>query len=353
MSNQPVKEQSFLNQVKKTCSAVFRRITHNWGWKLLSVVLAICIWGVLVTQDDTLPRTKSFSNLKIGVANSTTLKQNGFIVVSGLDDLEPVNITVQLPQKYYSSATAERYLVRADLSQIKEAGTQELPLSATVTNSTAYGTVLSISKPTITVEVEPYVYRSRIPVQLNVTGETAGELYAAPPICDPDTLDVAGPQSVVEKIVRCRVDYDLSQLEEKPGTVRTSLPYVFLDKDGNELDSSMLTVTSQGITTRYVIVEQTLYTTMEVPVNTLSLIFGEPADGYVVTGVKVVPETVVIADDDLSLFQGDNPTMYTLGRVNITGEKQSKTDIITLNSRGVAYISHPTVTVTVEIAPKE
>lgn len=353
MSNQPANERSFLDQVKITCKAVLHRITHNWGWKLLSVVLAICIWGVLVTQDDTLPRTKSFTNLKVSASNSTTLKQNGFIVVSGLEELEPVNITVQLPQKYYASATADRYMIRADLSQIKEAGTQELPLTATVSNSTAYGTVLSITQPTITVEVEPYVHRSRIPLQLNILGEAPEGLYAADPICDPDTLDVAGPQSVVEKIARCRVDYDLSALEAKPGTVRNSLPFVFLDKNGNELDSTMLTVTSQGISTRYVTVEQTLYPTMELPVNTLSLVFGEPADGYVVTGVKVEPETVIIADDDLSLFQGENPTMYTLGRVNITGEKQNKTDIITLNSRGVAYISHPAVTVTVEIAPKE
>ncbi len=342
---------SFGSKAKKFFQYIFQRITHNWAWKLLSFVLAVCIWGVLITQDDTLPRTKSFTNVNVTVINTSSLKQNGFIVVDGLDDIKPVNITVQLPQRYYNSATADRYLIRADLSQIKSAGVQELTLSGTVTNSTAYGSVLSISAPTIRVEVEPYVNRSRIPLQLNTFGQAPEGYHAMAPVCTPDTLDVAGPQSVVEKIVRCQVDYDLSTLPAQTGTVRTSLPYVFLDAQGNALDSSMLTVTSQGITTRHVVVEQALYQTLEVPVNTRSLIFGQPAEGYEIKNILVEPEKVILADDDLSLFTGENASVYTLGRVNIAGESQNKTDVITLNSRGVAYISHPSVTITVEIGP--
>ena len=351
VTNQPPRENSFWPHVKKTFRAVWHRITHNWGWKVLSVLLAVCIWGVLVTQDDSLPRTKTFTNVKVSSANSTILKQNGYIVVDGLEDIPPVNITVQLPQKYYNTATEDRYLIRADLSQIKEAGVQELPLTATVTNPSLYGSVLSISNPSITVQVEPYVNRSRIPVQLNTTGSAPEGYYVGKAQCTPDSLDVAGPKSVVEKIVRCRVDYDLSLLTAQAGSVRSSLPYVFLDRDGNEVDTSLLTVTSLGITTRYVVVEQDVYATLELPVNTQSLIFGQPAEGYQVVSVKVDPEVVTIADDDLTLFQGENVSLYTLGRVNISGETQSKTDTITLNSRGAAYISHPTVTVTVEIRP--
>lgn len=338
---------------KKTAASLLRRLGHNWQWKLLSIVLAVCIWGVLVTQDDSLPRTKSFSNLKVNIANSVTLRQNGMIVVGGLEDVEPVDITVQLPQKYYASATADRYQIRADLSQIKNVGTQEIPLTASVTNASAYGTVTSISTPTITVEVERYISRSRVPVQLNITGETPEGFYAAPPVCDPETVEVAGPQSLVNSIVRCVVDYDMSILPAQAGIMRNSLPFVFLDRAGNVVDSSLLTVTNQGISMRYMIVEQALYPTIEVPVNQQSLIFGQPAPGYAVTAIKVEPETVILADDDLSMFQTEHASLYTLGRVNITNESQTKTDILTLNNRGVAYISHPSITVTVEISPLE
>lgn len=352
MNNQPPKSANEKGvQAKEVLLQVLRRLVHNWQWKLLSLFLAVCIWGVLTTQDETLPRTKSFSDLKVNVANSVTLRQNGMIVVGGLEELKPVDITVQLPQKYYASATADRYQIRADLSQIKEVGTQEIALTATVSNSSAYGTVTAISSPTITVEVERYVSRSRIPVQLNVTGTAPEGFYASNPVCDPSTVEVAGPQSLVDQIVRCSVDYDMSILPAQAGTMRNSLPFVFLDRAGNPVDSSLLTVTNQGISMRYMIVEQTLYPTMEIPVNSQSLIFGQPAPGYAVTGITVDPPTVTIADDDLSLFMSENASLYTLGRVNISGESQTKTDTITLNNRGVAYISHPSVTITVEISP--
>ncbi len=338
---------------KKTLLAVLRRLLHNWQWKLISLLLAICIWGVLITQDETLPRTKSFNDLKINVVNSVALRQNGMIVVGGLDDLKPVDITVQLPQKNYASATADRYQIRADLSLIKNIGTQELTLTSSVSSASTYGSVSSISQPTITVEVERYINRSRIPVQLNVTGEAPDGFYATAPICDPSTIEVAGPESVVDKISRCEVNYDMSLLPAQSGTMRNSLPYTFVDREGNPVDASLLTVTNQGITMRYMIVEQTLYPTMEIPVNSQSLIFGQPAAGYAVTGITVDPATVTIADDDLTLFLSENASLYTLGRVNIAGETQTKTDILPLNSRGVYYISHPSVTVTVEISALE
>ncbi len=352
MSNQPPKTPNEKGtSVKEVLLQVLRRLCHNWQWKLLSLILAICIWGVLTTQDETLPRTKTFSDLKVNVANSVSLRQNGMIVVGGLDDLQPVDITVQLPQKNYASATADRYQIRADLSQIKNIGTQEIALTATVTNSSAYGTVTAISAPTITVEVERYISRSRVPVQLNITGQAPEGFYASAPMCDPSTVEVAGPESLVSKIVRCVVDYDMALLPSQAGTMRNSLPFAFVDKEGNVLDASLLTVTNQGISMRYMIVEQTLYPTMEIPVNSQSLIFGQPAPGYAVTGITVDPPVVTIADDDLSLFMSENASLYTLGRVNISGETQTKTDTITLNNRGVAYISHPSVTITVEISP--
>lgn len=352
MTNLPSKnKKEQTGAFRQTVVLVLRRLVHNWQWKLISLLLAVCIWGVLITQDDTLPRTKSFSNLKVNTANAATLRQNGMIVVSGLDEVKPVDVIVQLPQKNYAAATAERYTIRADLSHIKEVGTQELALTAVVSNSATYGSVTSISPASITVEVERYVNRSRIPVVLNVTGEAPAGFHASNPVCDPAMVEVAGPESIVEKIARCEVNYDLSILPAQAGTMRNSLPFLFLDKAGNVIDSSLLTVTHQGITLRYMIVEQTLYPTMELPVNVQSLIFGQPAEGYTVTNITVEPAFVTIADDDLSAFQADNASLYTLGRVNINGESQTKTDVITLNNRGVAYISHPSVTVTVEIAP--
>ena len=34
---------------------LLRAVTHNWGWKLGSLALAISLWGILITQDTSLP----------------------------------------------------------------------------------------------------------------------------------------------------------------------------------------------------------------------------------------------------------------------------------------------------------
>ena len=135
MSNLPPQGKEQKIGFKDGLLAVLRRMTHNWGWKLVSLLLAVCIWGVLVTQDEDLPRTKRFNDMKISVINTRTLQENGLIVVDGLDKLQTVDIVAQLPQKYYTAATADRYQIRADLSQIKDVGRQELTLTSSVTNS--------------------------------------------------------------------------------------------------------------------------------------------------------------------------------------------------------------------------
>ena len=117
---------------KKTLDlkAVVKRIsvflTHNWQWKLLSLILAVCLWSGLITQDETLTREKVFSDVVINVTNADTLRRNGFIIVSGLDDLPTVRVSADVPQKNYNSVSASNYNLRIDLSRIRSTGEQTL-----------------------------------------------------------------------------------------------------------------------------------------------------------------------------------------------------------------------------------
>lgn len=353
MSNLPPSGNEQKNAFLHTLQAVLRRITHNWGWKLLSLLLAVCIWGVLVTQDEDLPRNKRFNDLKVNVTNSRTLQENGLIVVGGLDGLNAVDIVAQLPQKYYASATADRYQIRADLSRIKDVGRQELALTSSVTNSSFYGNVISISPDAITVDVERLITRSMVPVQLNVSGVVPEGYWGSTPSVDPYYVQIAGPESVVGKIARCEVDYNMSLLSPQSGTLRNSLPFVFKDRDGNVLDATHLTVSNQGISMSHVIVEQELYPCMQVPVNKEGIILGQPAEGYAVTDIRVEPAFVTIAANDLSPYQAENYVINVAQQTDISGVSQTKKVVVALNYKNlrIANISPSAVTVTIEIKP--
>ena len=348
---EPVKKSGEASPFQSVLKKLLHRLTHNWGWKLASLVLAICLWGGLISRDASLPRTKNFNDIKVTVTNQSVLRQNGLVVVSGLEELEPVRIRVQLPQDHYYTATADRYTVRADLAQIRSAGEQTLTLTASSTNVTQFGTVTDIDAPQITVNVEEYITRTRIPVQIIAEGNAPEGFYAAAPVCDPAVVDIGGPRSIVENIAKVVVHCDRGAAEPMAGTSRASMPYTVLNRDGQEVSTSSLTVTSQSITLRDIIVEQTLFPTMEVPISTENLIYGTPAEGYEVKGVKVMPASVTIAAKDLTPFQKEGAFFYLLGRVNVNGETGNKTDTITISSRGVEHISDETAYVTVEIGP--
>lgn len=343
------KDDAFIREV---FSRIRKGLTKNWGLKLLCLAMAVILWGVLVSQDTAVPRPKNIKNVKVTATNTASLRQNGFIVVSGLEDLGTRDIQVQVPQKYYNAAAPTHYSVRLDLSQIREAGEQTVTLTGTSTNTTMYGSVSNVFNSQVTVVVEEYETRTRVPVQLIVTGEAPEHFYASNPICDPDTVDIGGPKSIVDKVVRCVATYDMSTLNAAPGTVRTSVFFSFQDIEGNELDASNLSVTTQSVDLRNLVVDQVLYPKAEVKISKDNLLLGQPAPGYQVTDVKIYPETLEIAAGDISRYLEEGALIFPNGRLNIAGEKQGITGKLNISRpSGVVYMSTYEITVSVSIAP--
>ena len=103
------------------------------------------------------------------VNGADTIKRNGYIVVSDLDELlNNVTVWADVPQGKYNEAAATSYNVRIDLTRISGAGVHEVRIQSS--SSTSYGSVTEISPATIPVTVEEYVTRYRIPVSYTVTG---------------------------------------------------------------------------------------------------------------------------------------------------------------------------------------
>ena len=153
-------------QQKNIWKKALGMLVHNWGWKIGSLVLAVCLWGALISQDTSLPRDKTITGVRVTASNAATLRNNGLIVVSGLEDLGTVDLRVRLPQRSYTSAAAANYTARLDLSQIQEAGEQTIKVTASATNSTNYGTVLEVMDGEVTVTVEEAMSLSNIPVEV-------------------------------------------------------------------------------------------------------------------------------------------------------------------------------------------
>lgn len=334
-------------------SAVLRRIRalllDNLGAKLLALFIAVALWAGLITQDPTLTREKQFTNVSVSINGADTLKRNGFIVLEDAGELlDDVSMRVSVPQGQYTAATASNYSVRIDLSRIKEAGEQEVKLLST--NTSTYGTVIEIEPASVTLTVDEYITRYRIPVSVVTEGVPPDGYYATEPSADPPIIAVSGPKSIVSRIVSAEVTASQASLPAKEGTVRRAMAFTLLDENGEAIESDLLQITSESVLTDAIVVEQTVYSERTVFLSDLGLVTGEPAEGYEIKGIYISPGIVTIAGR-WSIIQDIN-LLYADGTVSVNGLKESINKSLRIRQPStLKFVSTDTVTVAVEIGP--
>lgn len=340
---------SWRDSVGQLARAGLKSILNNWPLKLLSFLLAVLLWAGLISQDPTLTREKLFTDVTISVTGAESIKRNGFIVVSGLENLEAsADIRVDVPQMQYEAAQGSYYNPRIDLTRITQTGTQEIKVSTT--NSTAYGTVSDIEPESLTITVEEYITRYRIPLTVDVVGNPPDGFYATTPSLDPPVVAVSGPRSAVEKIVRAEAVLDQSTLPAREGLVRSAVAFALLDEQGNPVESDLVEVTSESVLLDSVIVEQNLYAMKTLHMEDLSLVTGEVAKGYEIKSIAIEPETVVAAARQENLDVLD--TLFIEAPVDATDRNRSFHEQVRVRRPSeLIYLSSDSVTVSVEIGP--
>ena len=328
--------------------ALWRLIASNWGYKLLSVLLALALWAGLITQDPTLTREKTMPDGSVTVLGSDTLLRAGYIVTDGLDDIPSVTIRAEIPQGQYQAAQASNYNPRIDLSRISATGEQELKIATT--NSTSYGTVHEVTPASVTVTVDEYITRYRIPVRVETLGEAPAGWYSTAPSAEPSILAVSGPRSLVERIVRAEAALDLATLPAQEGTVRTAVSFRLVDRQGEEIPADSLQITSQSVLIDSVVLEQSMLPMKTLNLSTVGLVTGTPAEGYEIKSITITPSSVNAAGPDEVLAQLD--AIYADATVDVTDLTDSINRSIRVRKpTELNYLSQDTVTVAVEIGP--
>ena len=330
---------------RRLMKALFR----NAGFKILAILLAILLWAGLITQDPSLTRERTFTDVNVSVSGSETLLRNGFIVTSNLDEvLGNVTLRVDVPQMQYQSAQGSNYNARIDLSRITEPGVQSVRISTS--SSSTYGTVLETSPAEVEIVVEEYVTRYRIPVRVQTTGNAPEGFYASSPAASPALITISGPKSLVEPIVCAEATIELDRLPAREGTNREAVAYRLVDANGETVESDLLEITSESVLLDSIIIEQQLYTLKTIALSDIGLLQGDPATGYAVQSVSITPENITVAGSADVLSELD--ALYPDTSIDLTGLTKSFTHQLRLrNPGGLAYTSTNSITVAVEIGP--
>lgn len=328
---------------------LWRSLLHNLPWKILALLLAIALWAGLITQDPTLTRERTFTDVPITIMGDDTLRRNGFIILSGLEeDALTARLRADVPQREYNTVVASNYNPRIDLTRITETGVQTLRVITSSTSS--YGSVKEISPASLDIVVDEYVSNYRVPVTVQTTGQYPNGYYGTTPSPSPSSVAISGPKSIVDRISRVVVDFNVSRLPAQAGTSRTALPMRFTDVEGNAVQSDLLEVTSAGVLLHTIVVDQPLYASTTLPISSLALTTGSPAKGYELRNVSATPNVVVAAGDEAALAALDS--LFLEQSVDITGASKSFTmDIRIRKPTELVYLSSDSVTLSIEISP--
>ena len=348
MSNKPeqksrefIKPRDLLKRLKQIC-------THNWGLKLICVALAILLWGSQISQDPNLTREKSFNDVTINRMGEDSLLRNGFIIVSGLNEPGSIQMRANVPQRQYSQATSSHYNVRVDLSRITKAGEQMLPIITT--GSATYGQVSWMSQSEVKVQVDEYITRRRIPVELDSIAQAPAGFYPPPAARDPSMITISGPAQLVNRVVKCVAVYDLSMLRATTGTQSFALSFTLRDSKGEVVDNSLITVTSESVLIDTILVEQQLHALKTVDISLEGITRGTPAAGYRVKSITAAPAYLSVAGsaDLLKSLK----MLNIASKIDIQDAKETMIRSVRIEKpQGALYVSEEAVYVTIEIEP--
>ena len=263
---------------------VIRLFSNNLGLKLMSLLLAILLWNYVVLSDTSITRAKTLYNITGYISGQSTLNAYGLALLNDPTEmLSDIAVTIEAPQADYAHVSADNVQVTLDLSNVRSAGTREVPFRAT----TYYGKVVNISPESIKLTFETLDSRT-VAVNPVISGEAEDYWYSISRT-NPSLLTVSGASSTVQSIITAQVNVDVTGIVS---STTPSLPYVLLDASGETVPQTMLNRSTSSIS-----VNLDVYPSREIPISTelSSIISGQPAPGYVVQSVSVQPETVSVA----------------------------------------------------------
>ena len=316
--------------------------------KLSALLLAVFFWAIVIASDPALTIEKTIAGTA-NIVGLESLRNRGLIVTTDLMS-EPVTVKmrIEVRQGNYDAATDESFSPRIDLAQqVISTGMQTVKFSAP---TSSLGKVLSFEPEFIEINVEPFTPRRAIPIVVEQTGESVEPLWVGTPKVDPGQVIVSGPQSVVDQVRRAVVVLDHKDLSAGRPNDSISARFELHDGDGRSVTSPFISVTSDSVAIDSVTIEVDVYPMRKIPVSVDTAVIGIPAHGYVLSGVRVEPETVTVAAAQEILDTLEVLTMAS--QVDVSGVSKDVIDSSgLLGISSFRYVSATEVLVEARIIP--
>jgi YbbR domain-containing protein len=302
-------------------------LVHNWPLKLAAVGLATLLYGGLVVSQS----TKTLDDVVIPIA--TIGQPADSFLLTTIDPVTQIRYFAPSDTRPLSSD----FEASIDLSGIQPgSGPQRVPVSVVSTDTRIR--IVGVQPDHVTVNLDMVGRRS---VGVVVEHDPAPNgLELGDESADPDSVEVFGPASVIQRVVAARASVII---QESGIDVDQDIELVAVDEFGEAVAQVNLEPRSSHITIPVFSDRET----RTLPVN--ALVTGDPAAGFEIASVT--------ADPPVMLVEGDADQLAELVRVDtvhipMTGVSSDRTINVGLDlPTGVLAVGDEQITVTITLRP--
>ena len=268
---------------------------------LASVGIAITLWFMVNGNADMLI-TQDFNSIPITLTNVEALTEKNLVLAD--DKNYYLNLQVKGTDKNLRNVNMKEVTAEVDLSDIDEKGSYDLDVEV---KGLANSVIISSMNPTsLAIEVDNII-KEALDVVVLLEGKPANDLSVISAKSQ-EQVEVEGPEESIARIDKITTTVDVSGLESD--TTR-HLEVAAYDATGNP-------ITDLEILPNVVEVEIVLGKTKSIGI--IPSTTGNPANGYIVTGVQIEPSKVLIGAKEALLN-----TIETIPMDPIDVSGQSKT----------------------------
>lgn len=311
--------------MKDLILSFWQRLRHNLWLKLFSLVLAFVVWLVVVAYYNP-ETTNMIRDLPITVGTEqTVLEERGLILVTELE--KTVDVKIEGRREKLAMISQDKVRATVDLSKITKAGEYDLPVVISIDGQSV--NTVSQSVQTVTLKVENII-SAQFTVEALVKGKVA-EGRVMEQTVNPTMVKVTGPESVVSKILAVQAIVEQDVFSES-GVYESRMRY--LDRYGNELDSTYLTLDADSVKMNISVTEE-----KEVPLQ-LEILNSAGGNDSTYLNVEIEPKTIMITASADILSSINSVSLGNLDVSEITDTYHQEMDLILPN--GVKNIDNVT-----------
>lgn len=287
---------------------------QNIGLRILSLVLAVILWVVVNNVNDPIGQM-TISNLTVRLLHTNEITDDGKVyTVLDSTDTVPV-VTVRASRSIIDSLDSSNIVATADVEDMTDDGQIKINYYSTKYDSEITSITGSIQYVHLSVEDKS---TSSFVLKTSTSGDVADGYQVASITPEQNQIRVSGPQSVVESIESATANVDVSGAT---GNISTYSDIRLLDADGNQVDTSNLTMNITSVK-----ISVTVNPISSVPI--IAQYTGSPADGYMLSGVLTIdPDTVELSGKSTVLSTVQS-IVIPAGVIDISGRTETFTTTV-------------------------